>query len=260
MDNPSAITPPFGYGPVTPVLKEHRIAFPSTLPAFALTANAMIITAGEMVAAARHYPIIFATQDAGKTFSPLAVLGIDASENLYVSPDGAWAPDHYIPAYVRRHPFCIVAAEAQGSEAAQQVICVEEQVLDPAGEPIFDEAGKPTARWEAVNQFLGLFQEEIARTQAFCSLVAHYKLLEHFEMRATLRTGGDVHLHGMYRLDEKKLELLTASDLRTLIRKGAMSLLYAQFNSQDNFNRLIELKAQREAASQAGTGQTETAA
>lgn len=259
MDNQPDITPPFGYGPVTPVLKEHRIVFGNKVPAFALSTNAMVLTAGEFISAARDYPVVFATQDGGKTYTPLAVLGVDTNENLFATEDG-WATGCYVPAYVRRYPLCLTLARMEGEADVRQILCVEESALDPAGELLFDEAGKPTARWEAVNAFMNLYQEELARTQAFCNLLAHYKLLEPFEMRATLRTGGEVHIDAMYRLDEKKLELLTASDLRTLIRKGALSLLYAQLNSQDNFNRLVELKAQRVAAGQAGTGQTETAA
>ena len=37
----------------------------------------------------------------------MAILGIQEGQNLFVMPDGRWDRRAYIPAYIRRYPFCV---------------------------------------------------------------------------------------------------------------------------------------------------------
>jgi hypothetical protein len=71
---------------------------------FAAKTNAVPIMASEFVAAARHYPIVFA----GTPVMPAAVLGFEQF-NLFVDDEGLWQDSRtYIPAYVRRYPFTFI--------------------------------------------------------------------------------------------------------------------------------------------------------
>jgi hypothetical protein len=236
------ITPPFGYGPVVPLQRDNRLVLPKPdhLPAFARTTNALPLTAGEYAAAARDYPIVFSSSD-GKQFASVAIVGINNQENLFVDANG-WVSGYYIPAYVRRHPLCMTEAQFQGSDQTQRIICAEKDAIRDEGDALFEANGEPTERWKNITAFLDLFEEELGRMNTLCSLLAHYKLLEPFELTAKLRTGEDIRLTGMYRVDEGKLELLSASDLRTLFKKGAMRQIYQHLNSLDNFQRLLDRK------------------
>ena len=102
------INPPFGYTEVVPLLKTHRVRLlqRGEVPAFAQKLNAIPISYTEFAPAARDYPVVFTSGDGGKSFAPVAVLGMAAGENLYVNADG-WAPQAYVPAYARRYPFCM---------------------------------------------------------------------------------------------------------------------------------------------------------
>ena len=68
---------------------------------FALDAHSVPLTGVEFGLAARDLPIVFAGNDIGDA-GPVALLGLRQNENLFVDANGQWAPNVYIPAFVRR--------------------------------------------------------------------------------------------------------------------------------------------------------------
>jgi hypothetical protein len=80
------------------------------------------------------------------------------------------------------------------------------------------------------------------------SILSDYGLLEPFAMQAQTTAGAAMNLTGMYRVDEKKMEFLNASQSKNLIKKGVMGRVYAHLISIDNFARLLDRKAARTAA------------
>ena len=145
---PPQIAPPFGYQEVVPLLKTHRLRLPAAgeVPEFLRRANAVPISHAEFQPVAREYPIVFTTGDEGKSFAAVAVLGIAAGENLFFA-DGAWSAGAYVPAYARRHPFCMARVTLNNVQQQDRLICVEKNAIDEAtGEPMFDAGGKAIAK------------------------------------------------------------------------------------------------------------------
>ena len=104
----ASLSAPFGYDEIVPLEKSHRVLMPSgTTPSFCRSINALAVSVGEFVAAARDYPIVFASADAGKSFAPVILLGLEAGVNLFLDDSGEWDRTAYFPAYVRRFPFCL---------------------------------------------------------------------------------------------------------------------------------------------------------
>ena len=73
---------------------------------FARQTNAVRINMQEFVSASSEYPVVFVR--GGKSWFPVAILGLRDKTNNFVSADGRWLGD-YTPAYVRRYPFALVA-------------------------------------------------------------------------------------------------------------------------------------------------------
>jgi hypothetical protein len=242
------IAPPFGYKEVVPFLKTHKVRLPQTgeVPAFARQTNAVPLSYTEFQLAAREYPIVFASGDQGKTAASVAVLGIGAAENLFLR-EGAWERGVYVPAYVRRYPFCMARVQAEQAQNANRLICVEKDSIDDQkGEAAFDADGKPTARWTDLERLLSEYEADLERTREMCSILMDYGLLEAFTMQANLaenKGGGAMHLTGMQRVSEKKLENLNAAQLKNLVRKGVLARIYLHLLSLENFSRLLERKA-----------------
>jgi hypothetical protein len=247
------IVPPFGYREVVPFQKLHRVRLPGAgeMPEFVRRGNAMPISHAEFLLVARDYPIVFATNDQGKSFAAVAVLGMSTAENLFFS-DAGWAGRVYIPAYVRRYPFCMARVRSAKSAQPDHLICVEKEFIDEQrGEALFDAKGAPAERWLLIERLLSEYEADLERTREMCSTLADYGVLEPFTMQATLskeKGGGSLKLSGMHRVNEKSLGNLNAAQLKNLMRKGLLARIYLHLASLENFSRLLERKAARSAA------------
>ena len=185
------IAPPFGYAEVVPLLKTHKVRLLASgeVPEFAQRGNAIPLSYTEPQPAARDYPIVFTTGDGGKTFAAVAVLGVSAGENLFYE-GSAWAPMVYVPAYVRRYPFCMARIKTDQGERKDRLICVEKSRLDEAaGEAMFDAAGQPSEKWGTLERLLSEYEADLERARSMCALLADYALLEPFSVQATPKGG-----------------------------------------------------------------------
>ena len=154
VDEAATITAPYGYGEIVPLRKTDKVLLPrGSTPEFCRGTNTLALSCGEFVAAARDYPIAFASGD-GESFAPVAILGLGEGQNLFIDAQGAWDARCYVPAFVRRHPFCLARVLVQGQARDDRVVCVEKAYLDPDGLALYDAGGKATPNWLGFEQLL----------------------------------------------------------------------------------------------------------
>ena len=250
------ISPPFGYTEVVPFLKTQKVRLlpQGQVPEFVQHGNAIPISLTEFQSVAREYPIVFTSGDAGSTFAVVAVLGMTSGENLFYAK-GSWAGGVYVPAYARRYPFCMAKVNVNNVEQKDRLICVEKSYVDDAGESMFDGKGEPNAKWKGIEQLLAEYENDLERSSEMCAILADYGLLEPFTMQASFNKDKDrdkgapsMQITGMHRVAEKSLENLNAAQLKNLMRKGILPRIYIHLLSLENFGRLLERKAGRQAA------------
>jgi len=239
------INPPFGYKEIVPLYKNNKVKLPApgTVPEFCTQLNAIPISYTEFSVACRDYPLVFTTGDEGQTYAPVAVLGLGTGENLFLAK-GAWDKNVYLPAYVRRYPFCMARVNLDNVEQADRLICVEKDFINTKGELMFNAEGKALPKWQPIEKLLEEFEADLERSREMSAILSDYALLEPFAMQAQPKTGDAMNLTGMYRVDEKKLEFLNASQHKNLIKKGVMGRIYAHLISLDNFSRLLDRKVE----------------
>jgi hypothetical protein len=243
------IKPPFGYKEIVPLYKNNKVRLPApgSVPAFCHSLSAMPVSFAELWVACRDYPLVFASEDNGKSFAAMAVLGFASGENLFVA-NGAWDRSVYLPAYLRRYPFCMARVEAQTAEQVNRIICIEKEFLDDQGETMFDAEAKPLPKWQPIETLLQEYEADLERSREMSAILSDYALLELFTMQIQTGEGEGINLTGMYRVAEKKLEFLNASQLRNLIKKGIMGRIYAHLVSLENFGRLLDRRNAKAAA------------
>jgi hypothetical protein len=228
-------TPPYGYDEIVPLRKDHRVRFSEdATPGFVRKLNALAISLAEFTAAARDYPVVFASLDQGRSFAPVIVLGLAQGTNLFVGPGGDWERGAYYPAFVRRYPFCISKLYVEGKAQSERVVCVARSQLDDAGMALFDAAGNPSARWAALERLLAEYEADLDRTAQMCAALAGFGLFESFS---------EMNLAGMHRVSEEKLRDLKAATLKLLVSKDYMGAIYAHLHSLQNFTRLLARRA-----------------
>lgn len=238
------ITPPFGYSRIVPLEKHHRVLLPSTgagaVPDFARHINAMAISFSEFAIAQRDYPIVFATADAGATFAPVAVLGLADGQNLFVEHDGAWAAGCYVPAFVRRYPFCISRVFVDGVAQDQRLVCVESSWLDDSGIAMFDAAGEPAREWTERERLLSEYEKDLDLTAQMCAFLRKLDLLTPFTMQVKSGDQSALTMQGMHRIDETRFAQLKAASHKALATRGLAARIYAHLFSLANFSRLVD--------------------
>ncbi|MBL6749906.1 MAG: SapC family protein [Nevskia sp.] len=244
--NQITLNSPPGYGTLVP-LDRHRHGGLGLRPdrslAWCAGLNSVFLSAVELAKAALDYPIAFVRDERSGEYQPVAVLGLRARENLFVGADGQWRPHAYIPAYVRRYPFCIAEIPAaQGSEA-QRLICVQEDQLVPSASPLFDSAGEPTPGWAPVLQLIEAVEGARQQTRSFAKRVEAFGLFTPFEALAVPQGGQQLRLQGLFRVDEQKLDALGSKETKLLARKGELRAIYAHLLSLENFAKLLDMTA-----------------
>ena len=253
------ITPPFGYGEIVPLEKHHKVLLPATggaaVPDFAKRINAMAISFCEFAIAQRDYPIVFTSIDQGANFAPVAVLGLAEGQNLFVDDAGAWLDTHYVPAFVRRYPFCISRIYADGVVQEDRLVCVERSYIDVGGITLFDSEGKPSPDWVARESLLSEYEKDLDLTAQMCSFFKTLELFAPFTMQVGGGSAPGLTLQGMYCIDEAKFAGLSAANHKALAARGLAARAYAHLFSLNNFARLVDravaLEARRKLAKRA---------
>jgi hypothetical protein len=247
------ITPPYGYDAIVPLERRHRVLLPSgATPHFCRSLNAIALTVGEFVAAARDYPIVFVTTDGGASYAPVAVLGLAAQQNLFVAESGDWDPAAYLPAFVRRYPFCISKLYVDGAPRGEKVVCVARSYVDPGGIALFEAAGSPSQYWRGIERLLAQYENDLDRTAELCAALARLDLFSPFSFRVVQDDHATLSLEGMHRVDASRFEALRPASHKALVAKGFAGRIYAHLHSLENFGRLYQRAVKRMSAGQLG--------
>lgn len=220
---------------------------------FALKGTAVPLTVTEFAPAALSYPIIFAGEDR----VPLAVLGVNNEENLFVDADGGFDYRAYIPAYIRRYPFVLANDDSQD----RMIVCIDRgsDLLSDAGEtPLFDAKGEPTEYTQNCIKFCDDYEGERRRTESFVQLLKDNDL---FELKKATFTPADANgvpgqpqtVAEYFGVSEEKLNALPAEKTKELQTSGALAQIYAHLVSLVGWDRLIAMAMVRQSAATAAT-------
>ena len=191
------------------------------------------LAAFELVKATPHFPIVFVAH--GEQFAPMALLGLQQGQNLFVALDGRWLAA-YVPAALRAYPFQI-ASDVHG----QRVLCIDGDcgLIDEAGEPFFTD-GEPS---QGLREILGRLTEAEQARQAIiatCSVLHKHKLIVPWPITVQ-GAQSKQEIEGLFKIDEAALTQLDAPALHDLMQTGAMSVAYCQMLSMQHLQRLGEL-------------------
>jgi hypothetical protein len=207
---------------------------------FAKAGHAIPLTVGEFPLAAVTGPIIFV----GDEKLPLAVMGLNSGDNMFVNDDGLFEPGVYVPAYVRRYPFVF----ANDDSNQQMVLCVDREAdfVVEGGDLPFFENGQPSEYTKACMEFCNNFEVERQRTMSFVELI---KDLDLFELKTANFTptnadgsaGQPQKIAEYFGVSEEKLNKLPADKYIELRDNGALAQIHAHLLSLVGWDRLISL-------------------
>ncbi len=215
--------------------------------AFAAREAVVPLTVTELPKAVMSLPTAFIQQ--ANIIIPVAVLGLQTGNNLFVSRDGRWAGT-YIPALLRAYPFRLVKARD-----GKGVLCIDEDsglmTCLPTGEPFFAEDGQPAKAVLDVLNFLDQLEQSQLRTVGACAALQKHHLIRPWPIMLKTATGEQA-ITGLFQIDEAAVNALSGADLLEVRQAGALPVIYCQLLSMQHLPRLGQLaEAQVKAAAQA---------
>lgn len=208
---------------------------------FTKNVNAVPVNMIEMPQICHFYPIAF-SPDGNAT--PVALLGLRDSENLFVNAQGEWLDDSYIPAYIRRYPF--IFSEVPGND--QLTLCVDMQpalVDEASDQKFFDADGKPSRLAQNALEFCKSYHAAAQQTLAFSKALADSGLLVDRQAEINVGDGQRINFSGFRIVDEQKLSEMSDKDFLEWRRRGWLPFLYAHLFSGAQWQRLTNLLRQR---------------
>lgn len=204
---------------------------------FASKATIIPVVANEVGLAIRHYPLVFVQEANAAAPTLVALVGLQADRNLFVSAEGDWRADTYIPAWVRRYPFYLV-------RSSQEKVSV---AFDPSAQffkgkdlkPLFKN-GEPTDTLNAIVKFQGEYEIALQRTAAMVKALQEAGVMEQalLSIGAKSQEKDPRRIGGFLMINEAKLRELSAESLVKLQQANALPLAYAQLLSMSNLPSL----------------------
>ena len=207
---------------------------------FAASAHSVMLAGLEFAEACRFFPILFATSDSGSAL-PVALMGLQFGENLFVGSSGEWQAG-YLPAYIRRYPFI----NTEGDDAAI-LVCIDEEfdgLNREGGEPLF-EGKAPGPYLQKSMEFLNEYLIQMKATDVFSRQLQDMGLLKPMSATIQLVDNRKFNLTDFLIVDEQKLAEIDVESMEKLFRSGGLALVYAHILSLRSLQSLLDRKASR---------------
>jgi hypothetical protein len=191
-----------------------------------------------------HFPIVFQHVDGDAGFQPIALLGLEEGQNLFLTDRGWDAP--VVPMALQRDPFMI---GRDGDKLQLHVDLDSPRVVKPedgeVGTAVFMPHGGHSEYLEHVISLLEHLHAQAQRLPAFIDALTRHQLLEPFVLDVELPDGEQGRLSGLYTLHEERLAALPGAALERLQRDGHLLPIYMQLASLAQLQGLLERQSAR---------------
>ncbi|HWI85904.1 MAG TPA: SapC family protein [Sphingomonas sp.] len=213
--------------------------------AFGDQVNSVRLFPTEYDAASREYAILFRQDtESAQTFA-VALLGLDANENLFL--EGACWNARYIPAVQSRGPFSIGLQRNDDGSPSEALIHVD--LDDPRvdrgaekGHPVFLAQGGNSPFLDSVVTVLRTISEGLEVEPAMIAAFTEFELIQPVKLEIQIDDRSRYDLVDFLTIDGDRLAALDGPALEKLHRAGFLRLAFAAASSLGNISQLIELK------------------
>ncbi|WP_297731159.1 SapC family protein [uncultured Maricaulis sp.] len=191
----------------------------------------------EFAFACGSYPIIFL----GEKKMPVLVMGLRQGSNLFVTEDGQFDNEHYIPAYVRRYPF----VSAANPNDQPSTVCVDLDadfvVSENPERPFFDANGEPTDYTQQAIDFVSAFENDAKTTEAFVERLIALDLLEKKDVKVSNPQDPDnpVTVAEYFGVSSEKFDALPADKLKEMQTNGDLGAIVSHIISLQRWERIL---------------------
>lgn len=211
----------------------------------------------------REYPIFLRHDSESGGYQPVALLGFEPRENLFLR-EGQWAA-HYLPGAVARGPFLIGFQQrgAMGELEHEPVIHVDlehPRVSTQEGEAVFLPHGGHSTYLAHIITVLRGIHDGARASESMCAALDALGLIQPVQLDVRFDGEQGVKVGGLHGVDRGRLAALDAAALHGLHQAGWLEGAYLMLASQHNVRRLLAEKQRRLRASAIDTCSAEQVA
>ena len=189
------------------------------------------------------YPLLFFKDGASGSLHPIALLGFEEGENLFINGSRWDAP--YIPLMMQRGPLMIGFESKDGSDQPAPVVAVDmthAKVSTTEGEPLFLEHGGYSEYLDRLTAIMEAIHEGHALAETLTSTLVSLDLITSCDLEITLDDGAKHQLAGFYMINDEALLALDNTGVQTLAEQGLLAATFLMFASQSQLQSLIRRK------------------
>lgn len=207
---------------------------------FAADTNIIPLLVSEVPQAVRHFPIVFIKDRQSSAVNLVALVGKGDGRNQFVDANGQWRPGVYIPAWVRRYPFALMAdAKGEGMLAVDVEALIFKDKRD--AQPLVNSDGEPTDQLQKIMEFQKEFLALSDLTERVTNALVQADVLEDAGF-STRRAESDkpLSVQGFMVVNEPKLKALKREQVERLHRADALGLAYTQLLSMATLGQMVK--------------------
>ncbi|WP_236986460.1 SapC family protein [Marinagarivorans cellulosilyticus] len=204
--------------------------------------GAVVIMPNEFSKAQREYPILFRKEAETGRFLPVALLGFEEHENLFLLEGEGWNA-RYIPLSVRQGPFLIGLQQHETEQRLAIYADLNDARIQKGVTPaLFDADGKASKALEKIRGVLSERHKGSEFLEPMVEAFLKYDLLERVALEIDLASGTTVKFDAGYTVHIEKLVSLESTAVAELHKSGFLSLAYNVADSVNNIQGLIDIK------------------
>ena len=204
--------------------------------------GAVMILPNEFAKVQRELPIIFRKDAETGRFFPVALLGFEEHENLFLNESSTWS-SRYIPLAVRQGPFLI---GLQQQEAEQRLAIYadlnDSRIQQNAAPALFNADGNASATLNEIRNILSARHKASELLESMIEAFLKHDLLERVRLEIVLANEATIKFDAGYTVHIEKLMALENDAVVELHKSGFLSLAYNVADSVNNIQRLIDIK------------------
>jgi hypothetical protein len=189
--------------------------------------------------AATSFPILLVKRPESSHYRSVAILGIQAGENLYLT-DEEWKAI-YVPQSASMVPFSL-GLDSEKENTLTTCIDIDSVLVGESKDnALFDTNNNETEYLKNIRESLGALYDNEVLTEGFIKELISNDLLIELELVMTFSNDENKKLVGLFGINDKKLHQLDESKILDFHKRGLLSAIHAMMRSLNQIQYLAKL-------------------
>ncbi len=198
------------------------------------------VSAAEYAQSSASFPIVLVKNPDAERFRSVAMLGLEAGENLFFQ-DKKWTALS-MPQSISMVPFSLGIDPDKENTLTACIDLDSEFVGEDKDIALFEDDGKESEVLTNVQKALGRLYDNERMTESFIKELQENDLLQELELNIALSTGGKKKLVGIFTVNEEKLKNLSDDKVLDFHKRGLFVPIYSMLGSLTQVNHLVQLR------------------